>query len=78
MSHNFFLFVFHQNQLYWPEVNTNKEFDFFLFLSMNSHTKRHTAVVQHKLIGFADIDLQVIVVAPCEEALCQSSVYICK
>ncbi len=26
----------------------------------------------HKLIGFADIELQVIVVAPCDEALYQS------
>lgn len=33
---------------------------------------------RHKLTGFADIELQVIVVAPCEEAHHQSSVLFCK
>ncbi len=31
-------------------------------------------VVHHKLIGFTDIELQVIVIAPCDEALYQSFV----
>lgn len=31
-------------------------------------------VVRHKLIRFADIELQVIIVTPCDEALYQSSV----
>ncbi len=35
-------------------------------------------VVHHKIIGFVDIELQVIVVAPCDEALYQSSVLLCK
>lgn len=35
---------------------------------MNLHTNRRTAVVHHKMIGFADIELHVIVVAPCDEA----------
>lgn len=33
-----------------------------LFLMVNLHTNRHTTVVQHNLIGFADIELQMIVV----------------
>ncbi len=35
-------------------------------------------VVHHRLTGFADTELQVIVVAPCDEALYQSSVLRCK
>ena len=46
-----------------------------VFISlMKLHTKRHTTAVQQQLIGFVHIDLQVIVVAPCDEALHQSSV----
>ena len=35
-------------------------------------------VVHYKLIGFADIELQVVIVTPCVEALSQSSVLLCK
>ncbi len=35
-------------------------------------------VVDNKLIVFADIELQVIVVEPCDQALYQSSVLLCK
>lgn len=59
-------------------VNTNTEFEVFLFLSMNLHTSRHTGVVHHKLSGFADIEFQVIAIAPCDKALFQSSVIIYK
>ena len=45
----------------------------FSFLSV---TDTHAAVVPNKLIGFADIDLRVIAVAPCDEALCWYSVII--
>ena len=42
--------VFHQNQLYWPNVWTHtKNVTVFLFLSMNLHTNRYTAVFHHKL-----------------------------
>lgn len=36
---------------------------------MNLHTHKHTAGVQHKLIGFADTELQEIVFAYCNESL---------
>ena len=59
VKHPYFItcsfFVFYQNQL------TRN----LIFLSINLHINRHTAVVQHKLIGFADSGLQVIAVAPC-------------
>ncbi len=47
------------------------------FLSLNDDQDRRSPVplvVHHKLIGFADIELQMIVVAPCDKALYQSSV----
>ncbi len=51
----------------------------FLSLDDNQDRKRHVPlVVHHKFTGFADTDLQVIVVAPCDEALDQSSVLLCK
>lgn len=46
-----------------------KEIDSFLFLSMNLHTNRQTAVAHHKLIVFADTELQVIIAAPCDQDL---------
>ncbi len=51
------------------------------FLSLGDNQDRRPPVplvVHHKLIGFADTELQVIVVAPCGEALYQSSVLFCK
>ena len=53
----------------------HKELDCFLFLLMNSHNKRRTAVVQHKLIGFADAELQVIVVATYSDMFCFVSLH---
>lgn len=47
-------------------------------LKINVHTNRHTAVIYLKLMCFADIELQLIVVAPCNEALHHSSVLLCK
>lgn len=47
---------------------STEEFD--SVLSMNLDADRHPARVDHRLIGFADIDLQLIVVAPCDYALC--------
>lgn len=52
-------FMFYQNQPYW-RVNTYKAFDWLLFLSRSSHTNKLTAVVHQELIGFADINFQVI------------------
>ena len=40
----------------------------------NWHTNSHTVGVQQKLIGLADVELQVSQVALCNEALCQSYV----
>ncbi len=51
------------------------------FLSLDDNQDRGPPgplVVHHKLIGFADIELQVIVVTPGDEALYQSSVLLCK
>ena len=45
---------------------------------MNLDANRHTAVVQHKLIGFADFEPQVIVAAPCDDDLSQLSVLLCE
>lgn len=39
---------------------------------------RQTSVVHHRLTGFADVGLQVIVAAPCDEALDESSVLLCR
>lgn len=47
-------------------VNTDGEISFCI------DECRQTAAVQHKLIGFADIDLEVTVTAPCNEAVYQS------
>ncbi len=42
------------------------------FLSVDNTKDR--SLVHHQLFGLADTELQVIVGAPCDEALCQSSV----
>lgn len=36
-------------------VNLCKEFDCFVFLSMNLHTTKRTAVAHHKLISFVAV-----------------------
>lgn len=46
----------------------------FLCLSMSSHTNRHSSIPPRA----TDLELQVIVVAPCDEALYQSSVLLSK
>ncbi len=48
----------------------------FQFPSLDDTQDRRppVLVVRHTLTGFADIELQVTVVAPCDEALYQSSV----
>lgn len=45
---------------------------------MNLDANRHTVVVHHKLIGFADFEPRVIVTAPCDEDLSQLPVLLCK
>lgn len=47
-------------------VNMHEECD--------SHTNRPTAAVHHELISFADVELQMMAVEPCDEGLYQSSV----
>lgn len=42
-----------------------------------SHPLNLHLAFHHKLIGFADTELQEIVVAQCDEALYQSSVLLC-
>ncbi len=45
---------------------------FFVFLSQFKHLR--TAVALHELIGFADIGLQIIVIANCQSSLiCKNS-----
>lgn len=39
---------------------------------------RQTSVIHHKLAGFADVGLEVIGAAPCDEALDESSVLPCR
>lgn len=49
-----------------------KEFDLIFFVGLfklGKHTHGHTAAVHHKLIGFADIELEEIFVVPFNEAL---------
>lgn len=46
----------------------------FLCLSMSLHTNRHSSIPPRA----TDLELQVIVVAPCDEALYQSSVLLSK
>ncbi len=51
------------------------------FLSLDNNQDRGPSVplvVHHKLISFADFELQVTVVAPCDKTLYQSSVLLCK
>lgn len=56
-------------------THMHHKFD-FLFPSFNVHTSRHIAVVHHKLIGFAEIELQVTVVAPLMFDFCTMPVQI--
>lgn len=44
-----------------------KELNWSFCLSINSYTNRLTAVVQHKFIGFDDIELWLVVVASSDE-----------
>ncbi len=51
------------------------------FLSLDDNQDRRPPVplaVRHKLIGFADVERQVTVIAPCDKAHYQSSVLLCK
>lgn len=47
---------FYQNQFYWPNTNTDEEFD---SISLNEHLGTYSSNYQHKLIGFSDTELQV-------------------
>lgn len=64
-------YTFCENQLFSAKrVNGYRKFDTVFRLTELFHRQ----IVSSKLIGLADIVLQVIVVAPCDEILYQSSV----
>lgn len=57
---------------------TGEKMNIFYFLSLSLHAVRYTAVIHHKWIVFAGIELQVIVVVICDKALEQSSLLLSK
>lgn len=61
-------YIFNQSRLQGSEHIGTK---LILFLSMNSHTDRHTntVVVHHKLVCFADLKLQEISISPLNSAV---------